>query len=253
MTDQQRLAEARALSISLDKLSRSSRRVSPSAPWIIPATMIVVTLFAFICLVLKLLMNYLNSKQNKSDEYGMSETSSPEIPTTPDDQASMATTASMKTRSSLRNSSRRKRNKLPPVSLYQMKPKQSPSSTNSKSKTHRAAMKAISRAAKAEANRSLSRDSTRQVEDNSDDNINIDGDNSPTNLSHLSDDTDEVQALSGQSGMIYAAARGHVDEIDGLNATTSSNQPEVHIVQIRDLEDQIQQLQPTWPQTESDI
>lgn len=249
MTDTQRLAEARALAASLDKLTRVPRRFTPRAPEIIPATMIIVTLFALVCLVIKLFMNYLSSKNGKSKTFSSSQASSPDIPTTPEDQASMATTASMKTRGSLRHSSKR-RNKPPPVSLYQMKQKQSPGSSTTKSKTHKAAMKAISRAAKAEANRSLSRDSTRQADDNSDDNIkNDDGDNSPTNLSHHSDDTDEIQAVN-QSGLVYAASRGDHDEVDAMQHTAS--QPEVHIVQIRDLED-VQHSQPTWPQAESEI
>lgn len=256
MTDQARLAEVRALSATLDRLTRNPKRISPTAPWIIPATMIVVAVFALICLAIKLIMNYLNSKHEKTKDFEHSHTSSPEIPTTPEDQASMATTASMKTRGSLGVGSRRQhRSKPPPVSLYQIKQKQSPGSSASKSKTHKAAMKAISRAAKAEANRSFSRDSSRQPNDGSDDNSNNIGDNSPTNLSQRSDDTDEIQAVS-QSGIVYGAAssKGNADEIDGSNALGhSSNQPEVHIVQIRDLEDNLQHSQPTWPQAESEI
>lgn len=254
MTDQQRLAEARALAVSLDKLTRSPKKFTPTAPWIIPATMIFVTLFALICLVIKLFMNYLSAKNNKSKSFGLPVACSPDLPTTPaEDQASMATTASMKTRGSLRRSSRRK-NKPPPVSLYQIKQKQSPGSSATKSKTHKAAMKAISRAAKAEANRSLSRDSSRQVDDNSDDNKNSD-DNSPTNLSHNSDDTEEIQVVD-QPGLAYAAARANIDQpdtSDGVQMSSSANQPEVHIVQIRDLEDSVQHSQPTWPQAESEI
>lgn len=252
-TSEQRLAEVkaevRALTAALDKLSRTPRRFSPSAPWYIPAVMIVVGLFALICLVIKLFMNYLNSKNNKTKKYGLSETSSPEIPTTPEDQTSMATTASMKTRGSLRLNSKHKRNRLQPVSLYQLKQKQSPSSSSSKSKSHKAAMKAISRAAKAEANRSLSRDSTRQVDD--DDNINND-DNSPTNLSQHSDDTDEIK-VTDQPGLLYGAAMTR-DETDGVDAQAhSAQQPEVHIVQIRDLGDNLQHPEPAWPQAESEI
>lgn len=252
MTDQQRLSEARALALSLDKLTRSPKKFTPAAPWIIPATMIFVTLFALICLVIKLFMNYLSSKNNKSKTFGLSEASSPDIPTTPaEDQASMATTASMKTRGSFRHNSRR-RNKPPPVSLYQIKQKQSPGGSATKSKTHKAAMKAISRAAKAEANRSLSRESTRQVDDNSDDNIKNSDDNSPTNLSHNSDDTDEIQVE--QPGLAYAAARANLDQPDNPDdgpMSPSAGQPEVHIVQIRDLDDSVQQ--PAWPQAESEI
>jgi len=255
MTDQQRLAEARAVTYQLEKLSRNPRKFAPTAPWIIPALMVIVTLFAFICLVIKLFINYLNSKHHKTKNFGLSEASSPDIPTTPEDQASMATTASMKTRGSLRLSSNRRRSKPPPVSLYQMKQKQSPGSAT-KVKSHKAAMKVMSRAAKAEANRSLSRESTRQVDDGSDDNMNVDADNSPTNLSQHSDDTDEIQASVNQSGLVYAATRGHSDDGNDNNVGTTghnSNQPEVHIVQIRELEDNLQHSQPAWQQAESEI
>ena len=95
-------------------------------------------------------------------------------------------------------------------------------------------MKAISRAARAEANRNTSRDSCRQQEDDTDDS---NRDDKSPNLSQRSDDTDEIQAVN-QSGLAYGAAtaRGHRDEM---------NQPETHIVEIRDLNDGIQQT--TWP------
>lgn len=252
MTDQQR-AEARVLAATLDKLTRNPKRFTPSAPWIIPATMIFVTLFALICLVIKLFMNYLNSKNNKTKKFGLSEQSSPDIPTTPEDQTSMATTASMKTRGSLRLNQKQRKNRPQAVSLYQMKQKQSPGSSSSKSKTHKAALKAMSRAAKSEANRSLSRDSTRQVDDGSDDNTNLNGDNSP-NLSQHSDDTDEIQASVNQSGLVYSAAavRDNTNEAEA-SVHNHNNQPEVHIVQIRDLEDSVQHSQQAWPQAESEI
>lgn len=258
MTDNQsRLYEARAAAALLDKLSRNPRRFSPSAPWIIPATMIIVCVFALICLAVKLIMNYLNSRSQETKTFGRSHGSSPDIPTTPEDQTSMATTASMKTRGSLGLSSRRNhRNKLPPVSLYQIKQKQSPGSATKSSKSNRAAMKAVSRAARAEANRSMSRDSCRQQEDGSDDNSNIADNNSP-NLSQRSDDTDEMQTAN-PSGLVYGAAssRAGADELDGgdMGAGHSSNQPEVHIVRIRDIEEgELQHSQPTWSKTESDI
>lgn len=231
MTDQQK-AEVRALTASLDRLTRHPKRITPSAPWIIPATMIFVTLFALVALVIKLFMNYLHSKNNKTKKFGMSEQSSPDIPTTPEDQTSMATTASMRTRGSLRLSQKQGRTKPQPVSLYQMRQKHSP---GSKSKSHKAAMKVMSRAAGSEANRSLSRDSTRQVDDGSDDNTNDNnGDNSP-NLSQRSDMTDELDTAN-------IPVTHH-----------NSEQPEVHIVQIRDLEDNVQHSQQAWPQTESEI
>lgn len=248
MTEQQRM-EARALAVALDKLTRNPKRIAPTAPWIIPATMIFVTIFALVCLVIKLFLNYLNSKSGKTKKFGLSEASSPDIPTTPEDQASMATTASMKTRGSMRVSSKHRRNKPQPVSLYQMKQKQSPGSSSPKKKSHKAALKAMSRAAKAEANRSLSRDSTRQVDDGSDDNMNNGDQNSPTNLSQHSDDTDEIQAGVNQPGLVYSAAHSAAEPEMGH----SSNQPEVHIVQIREIEDNVQHPQQTWPQTESEI
>lgn len=253
MTDQQKLAEARAMVATLDKLTRSPKRVTPSAPMIIPATMIFVLIFAMICLVVKLFMNYLHSKHEKAKKFGMSGSISPDIPTTPEDQASMATTASMKTRGSLRISSKGRRTKPQPVSLYQIKQKQSPGSSSTKSKSHKAALKAMSRAAKAEANRSLSRDSTRQADDGSDDNMNNDS-SSPANLSQHSDDTDEIQATVSRSGLVYEASRSRPDEVDGGNTSShNANQPEVHIVQIRDLEDNVQHPQQAWPQAESEI
>lgn len=249
-TDQiSRLNEARALAATLDKLSRSPKRFSPSAPWIIPVVMVIVCSFALVCIAIKLIMNYLNSKSQKTKAFGRS----PDIPTTPDqDQTSMATTASMKTRGSLRlNPTRQLKSRPPPVSLYQCKQKQSPgSSVISRSKAHRAAMKAMSRAARSDANRS--RNNSRQADDASDNNSNNLGDNSP-NLSQHSDDTDDLHAVN-QSGLVYGATSSksvHGDEID---AGHSSNQPEVHIVQIRDLEEgNLQHSQPTWSKTESDI
>lgn len=249
------------MAATLDRLTRNPRRFSPSAPWIIPAVMIVVCVFAVICLAVKLMMSYLHSRNERSKTFGRPHGSSPDIPTTPEaDQTSMATTASMRTKGSLGLSTRRyHRNRPPTVSLYQMKQKQSPgSATKSSSRAHRAAMKAMSRAARAEANRSLSRDSSRQQDDNSDENSNNANANSP-NLSQRSDDTDEVQVVN-QSGLIYgaAASRGQ-DQLDGAgdNMTvghSSANQPEVHIVQIRDLEEgNLQHSQPTWSKTESDI
>lgn len=251
MTEQQRV-EARALASALDKLTRNPKRVAPTAPWIIPATMIFVSLFALICLVIKLFMNYLNSKSNKTKKFGLSEQSSPDIPTTPEDQASIATTTIMKTRGSIGLSSKRKRNRPQPVSLYQMKQKQSPGTSSSKNKSHKAAMKAMSRAAKAEANRSLSRDSTRQVDDGSDDNINNGDTNSPTNLSQQSVDTDDIQVGVNQSGIVYGATSSG-DQDTGNVLGHGSNQPEVHIVQIRELDDNIQHPQQTWSKAESEI
>lgn len=257
MTDNQnRLSELRALAATYEKLTRSPRRFSPSAPWIIPATMIVVCAFALICLAIKLIVNYLNSKTEKTKTFGRPHGSSPDIPTTPEDQTSMATTASMKTRGSLGLSSRRHhRSKPPPVSLYQIRQKQSPGSAAKSSKAQRAAMKAMSRAARAEANRS--RDSSRQQDDGSDDNSNNADANSP-NLSQRSVDTDEMQQTINQSGLAYsAAASRHADALDGgenMMPAHSSNQPEVHIVQIRDLDEgNLQHSQATWSKTESDI
>lgn len=257
MTDQARMAEARQLAATLDRMTRNPRRFAPSAPWIIPATMVVVAVFALICLAIKLIMNYINSKNEKSKTFGLSHASSPDIPTTPEDQASMATTASMKTRGSLGINSKRRnpRNRPPPVSLYQIKQKQSPGSSVTKSKSHKTAMKAMSRAAKAEANRGLSsRDISRQPDDNSEEN---NDDNSPTNISQRSDDTDEIQASVSPSGAMYgmASSRTGADQTDGPAhmAGHSSNQPEVHIVQIRELEDNLQHSQATWSKAESDI
>jgi hypothetical protein len=257
MTDHQsRLNEARVLAATLDKLTRTPRRFSPSAPWIIPATMIIVCAFALICLAIKLIVNYLNSKNENTKTFGRPHGSSPDIPTTPEDQTSMATTASMKTRGSLGLSSRRhNRSKPPPVSLYQIRQKQSPGSAAKSSKAQRAAMKAMSRAARAEANKS--RDSSRQRDDGSDDNSDNAEANSP-NLSHRSDDTDEMQQTMNQSGLAYsAAAARHAEAMDGgenMMQGHSSNQPEVHIVQIRDLDEgNLQHSQTTWANTESDI
>lgn len=251
MTTEQRLNEARAAAATLDRMTRQPKRILATAPWIIPATMILVTLFAVICFAIRLIINYLNSRNSKSKNYGLSEASSPDLPTTPEDQTSMATTASMKTRSSLRNSSKRRKNKPPPVSLYQIKQMQSPGSISSnKSKTHKAAMKAVSRAAKAEANRSLSRDSTRQIDDASDDSNKNDAD-SPTNLSQQFDEVDEIQASIHQSGIVYGAANTRMDEPD--TSLHQPNQPEVHIVHIRDIDDNSQQPPADWPQAESEI
>lgn len=246
MSDQARLNEARALVATLDRLVRHPKKISPTAPWIIPATMIVVAVFALVCIVIKLIMNYLQSRNGQSKNLTRQHNTSPDLPTTPEDQTSMATTASMKTRGSLKLSSgQHLKSKPPPVSLYQMRQKQSPSS---KFKTHKSAMKALSRAARAEANRSMNRDNSRQQDDNDDDNSNRD-ENSP-NLSQRSDDTDEIQATD-HTGLAYgagAATRDHHD-IDGPGY--SGGQPETHIVHIRDLEGNVQQA--TWPQTESDI
>lgn len=120
----------------------------------------------------------------------------------------------------------------------------------------------MSRMSRSEANKStLSRDSTRQMNDNdnSDDNLNIsnrdDNDDSPTNLSQHSDDvvTEDIQNLTNNSGLVYAAATGgHGDD----QVVIKTEQPEVHIVRIRDLEDDAVVQHPQqadWPQTESEI
>lgn len=250
MTDQNKLAEVRALAAHMNRLTRdSTRKVSPSAPAIIPITMIIVTLFALITLLIKLFMHYMK----KRAPFGPSGASSPDIPTTPEDQTSMATTASMKTRGSLRINPERKKNKPPPVSLYQIKQKQSPSSSSSRSKAHRAAMKAIARAAKAEPNRTMSRESTRQIDDGSDDNGNDNGGSSPGDLSQRSNDFDKSPAPEEPSTELYAAASTSLanDTTDSFIPPSQANQPEVHIVQIRDLD--VQHSQPTWSQTESEI
>lgn len=261
MTDYQKLAEAKTMAIQMDKLARTARKFSPTAPVIIPLLLIFVTLFAVICILIKLLKKLKGKNQEKENKFRPSNASSPDIPTTPEhDQSSMATTASMKTRGSLRlNPDRRKQQKLPPVSLYQMKAKQSPGSS---SKTNRAAMKALARSARAEANRSISRDSTRQMEDNSDDNGNNNGDASPGNMSQRSDDTDDLGTTINQTGGVYAAtapnAPPQLDQVDGeinheRSLPLSSEQPELHIVQMREVED-VHHSQPTWPQNgESDI
>lgn len=181
VTDQQKLAKARELASTLDQMSRSPKRVYPTAPWIIPATMIVVALFAIVCLVVKLLMIYMRSKKStQKKSFRLSEASSPDIPTTPEDQASMATTASMKTRGSLGiNSKRRSRVRPPAVSLYQMKKQQSPGSSSSKNR----AMKALVKATPSQ--------SSRRIDDNLiEDNSNPDN-SPPTSLQH-SDVTDEI-------------------------------------------------------------
>lgn len=200
-------------------------------------------------------MNYINRNHDKVKPFGPSGASSPDIPTTPEDQTSMATTASMKTRGSLRLNPDRRKQKPPPVSLYQMKQKQSPGS----SKSHKGAMKALSRAAKAEANRSLSRDSTRQMDDISDDNINNNGDVSP-NMSQRSEVSEDLQNTINQTSAMYAQVSPALDQHDGEPTErniSSSNQPEVHIVQIRDIEDvqhgNVEHSQPNWTQNESEI
>lgn len=256
MNDQQRVNAVRALSVEIDKLSRSSKRFTPSAPWIIPALMIFVVLFAFVCFVVKLLMNYLTSKDDESPKkYGFTDTSSPDITATPEDQTSMATTASMRTRDSLRNNSNRgRRNRLPPVSLYQLKQKQSSSasvSSTTKLKTNRAANKAVSRMAKQAANRSLMRNGEPNQDSRSDNDNDIDdgGDNSPTNLSQHSGDTETVQGTA--PNVAYGATIAH--RHDEALHQGPPDQPEVHVVQIRDLEENVQHSQPVWPQTESEI
>lgn len=254
MTDQHKLAEARAMAATVDRLTRESRRVSPSAPAIIPITMIVVMLFTLISLLIKLFMNYMNRRHDKARKFGPSGASSPDIPTTPEDQTSMATTASMKTRGSLRVNPDRRKTKPPPVSLYQIKQKHSPGSASSKSKAHRAAMKSLSRAARTEPNRSRDRENN---DNGSDDNGNNNGTSSPGNLSQQSDDTEKMQLSEEPSTAVFAAATTSPgnDVIDGAlnNPSSTIYQPEVHIVQIRDLDDNVQHSQPTWSQTESDI
>lgn len=220
--------------------------------------MIFVTLFGVICLAIKVFIHYFGSKHSKSKKIGDSITSSPEIPTTPEDQTSMATTASMKTRGSLRMSHKDRKAKPMPVSLYQMKQKQSPGSSGSKNRQHKAAMKAIARAAKSEPNKNLSRDNSRQANDNSDENIANDND-SPTNLSNISQtDADDINrdletVIQARMAHDVATAGRSNDDADAGHSKHNSNQPEVHIVQIRDMDEGVQHSQPTWPQTESDI
>lgn len=115
-------------------------------------------------------------------------------------------------------------------------------------------MKAMYRSARAEANRS--RDDSKQQTAGSADHSDDADDNSP-NLSHRSNDSDEVQHQSGVIGGYTAAASRHNDALDGGESMPpghSPNQPEVHIVQIRDLDEgNLQHSQATWPERESDI
>lgn len=260
---EQKLAEARALYVSLDRIARNPKRFSPSAPWVIPAIMIAVGSVAIICLAIKLIMKYIIAKK-ETNSLGSSQADSPELPTTPEDQTSMATTASMKTRGSVSHNSKRSASKHPPLSLYQMRQKQSPSSSSTR---HKAVAKAMSKAARAEANKSLSKDSSKQNQDASD---NDERENSPGGISQASDDTEEViQSIDEQhSGLVYAAgiAKSGHDNNDGHEASSHSNgpqmspyldhvsqPPEIHIVQIREIEDRVQHFDQPWPQTESDI
>lgn len=242
-----RIAEARALYASLDRMTRNPKRITPSAPVVIPAIMIAVCSVALICILIKLIMKFVVAKR-ATTSLGSSQANSPDIPTTPEDQTSMATTASMKTRGSLAIHSQQRKSKPAPVSLYQIRQKQSPTTSATK---HKAMAKAMSKAARAEANKSLSKDSNRQNQDTSD---NDERENSPGGISQNSDDTDEVvQSIEEhQTGILYAAgvSRGQ-DDNDGPHVSSHNpNQPEVHIVRIRDIEDNVQQA---WPQTESDI
>lgn len=252
LSEEERVAAIKALQVTLDKLTRSPKRFTPSAPWIIPAMMIFVALFAIVCIVIKLFMSYIHSKGEETPrKYGFNSSSSPDITATPEDQTSMATTASMRTRDSLKHGTQR-RNKLPPVSLYQMKLKQSPSATSpGKPKISRTGNKAIARIARQKAHRSVSPDNLDQQKNNddrSDDNANDDT-NSPTNLSQHSEEIDELQV--NHSGLTYnALAHGqHEDEINHQHL----EKPEVHVVQIRDVDEGTKHSQPVWPQTESEI
>lgn len=248
---EQRLAEARALFVSLDRIARNPKKFSPSAPWVIPAIMVAVGLVAIICLAIKLIMKYIVAKKD-TKSFESSQANSPDLPTTPEDQTSMATTASMKTRGSVGLNSKQRKRKHPPVSLYQLRQKQSPCSSSTR---HKAVAKAMSKAARAEANKSLSRDSSRQNQDNSDDND--ERDHSPGGISQDSDDSVELAQFNEEqhSGLVYAAGvtKGVHDDTDGHDVSSHPNQPEIHIVQIREIEDRVQHYQQPWPQTESDI
>lgn len=200
VTDHQKLARAREAAAILDSLTRAPKRVYPSAPAIIPVTMILVALFVIVALVIKFLMRYMHSKEEKQSKNFRLSPSSPDIPTAPEDQTSMATTASMKTGNSVRINPTRgsKRAKKPAVSLYQVTKKQQHSPATPSSR-NRAAMRVI---AKAASGRRVSRDSLSRRDEHEESKVSELND-SPVNSSQRSDITEELPPPMDQIDTSY--------------------------------------------------
>lgn len=196
MTDPAKLAETRALYENLDRMSRNTKRVNPSAPWIIPALLTAVAIVGLFCLAVKLIAKYLLSKRKIAKRFDRGSSESPSSNeanrVSRDDQTSIST-ATPRTCGPLTNiSSKHQRTKPPPVSLYQMKQKKSPGSSSSGSKIKLATLQVgLLRAAHTRGGSDKGRAQT-----SSDENSHNDPGSSPVDMSQRSSDTEEVSHMS---------------------------------------------------------
>lgn len=249
--DAHRRAEARASAYNLDLLTKAPSKFAPTAPWIIPAMMILVVLFAFICIATRIIINYLRKKKNLPNIYGFSDDkSSPELVGVSADGKRTTAPSGHSTRSS---------RKTRPLRLDQITPQRNAQlkslidTSSNKSKKKSPSTKAMGRVAKHTANRSLNdNDKRNDKDDNSDDITHDDGDNSPTNISRHSDDTDEInmrQDVTNQADFVYKTA--YEPNLASANESGYPQQ-ERHIVRMSSIED-YHQSATIRPTTESDI
>lgn len=196
MSDPAKLAETRALYENLDRMSRNTKRVNPSAPWIIPALITAVVIAGLFCLAVKLIAKYILSKQKTVERFDRGSSESPSHGNAAnrasrDDQNSIST-ATPKTCGPLTNmSSKHQRAKPPPVSLYQMKQKKSPGSSSGNKIKLATLQVGLLRAAHNRGGGDKGRSRT-----SSDENSNNGPGSSPVDMSQRSSDTEEVSQMS---------------------------------------------------------
>lgn len=198
MTDRSKLAEARAVYENFDRISRNTRRVTPSAPWIIPALLTAVAIAGIFCLAVKLIAKYLLSKRKTVKRFDRGARSdSPSSGSAANrasrgDQTSVSTATPRPCGPLTNMTTKHQRSKPPPVSLYQMKQKKSPGSSSG-SKIKLATLQVgLLRAAHG---RSGGGDQGR-AQTSSDDNSNNDPGSSPVDMSQRSSDTEEISHMS---------------------------------------------------------
>lgn len=182
MSDNSKLADERVLYETLDRLSRNTKRVAPTAPWIIQALLVAFAI-ALICLALKLLVKYLSKKRKSSKRFERSVEGTPDIA----NQSALNEETGMKTRTrgSHNICSKHKRKKPPAVSLYQLRQKQSPSSSSNRLK-HISTLQAMSRLHTGAPNNESPARSNQDNEPST----------SPLDVSQRSSETEEVSQAS---------------------------------------------------------
>lgn len=186
MSENSKLADERALYEAFDRMSKNTKRVTPSAPRIIQLLLVAVAI-ALICLAVKLLVKYLSTKRKSSKRLDRSLELTPDIAnrsaTSNDEETGMKT----RTRGSHNISSKHKRKKPPAVSLYQIRQKQSPGSSSSHNRLKHISM-----------SQAMSRLRTRTTDNESPARSNQDDEptTSPVDVSQRSSETEEVSQIS---------------------------------------------------------